>query len=455
MVAYLDGELPLGSDVNVRRHVQSCWKCRLRLSEMEGCILQMTKLFTEEPLLDSGRIADARQKLDSRMRLAKAESGFAPRRNFLQIAWSRRIATAASLLLLAGIGAASFLILTPRLPKAASPLPARREMPSPRKPAVPVPVPAVHASPRPEVPVHAAPVGRALEMVQEPASLLMAELHAYYALHLAGSCRNELVEVVREPNGVEIRGVISTAARRERVQELVAETGDAARIAVHLQTIDEAIAQAPAAKVPEVPDGIVRQSKLPVEDLVIGRQSGTPGGAVDQRALAAASQEAVTRAEEAIAEAFALRKLAERFGKAPAGADDARVGPILAVMVKDHLTAMNQQIDLCNRAIAPVTNLAPPVVVPGKASGLSQPADAVAAKDWNQATEELFQDVLQWHSLVHGLFAGAGLGNLGPAEAAGLLAGSTPALENRTKLLEHEILTGLPSRRQTNAARRP
>jgi hypothetical protein len=66
LIAHLDGELPFYARGWVRRHLTACWPCRLRLSELEEQILNITKLVEEDDLLGPGRIAEARTAIFSR-----------------------------------------------------------------------------------------------------------------------------------------------------------------------------------------------------------------------------------------------------------------------------------------------------------------------------------------------------------------------------------------------------
>ncbi len=60
LVAHLDGELPFYKEYCVRRHLKSCWRCRLRSAELEQEILTVTRAVEDDPLLSPSRVADAR-----------------------------------------------------------------------------------------------------------------------------------------------------------------------------------------------------------------------------------------------------------------------------------------------------------------------------------------------------------------------------------------------------------
>ncbi|MCZ2076266.1 MAG: hypothetical protein LC130_14860 [Bryobacterales bacterium] len=62
LIAHLDDELPFYKAYFVRRHLQSCWRCRLRRAELEQQILTVTRAVEDDPLLSPHRIADARRR---------------------------------------------------------------------------------------------------------------------------------------------------------------------------------------------------------------------------------------------------------------------------------------------------------------------------------------------------------------------------------------------------------
>ena len=60
LIAHLDGELPFYRRRLVRRHLASCWQCRLRLSEIEKQVFQVTHGMEEDSFPGPQGIVDAR-----------------------------------------------------------------------------------------------------------------------------------------------------------------------------------------------------------------------------------------------------------------------------------------------------------------------------------------------------------------------------------------------------------
>lgn len=60
LIAHLDGELPFYRREIVRRHVEKCWRCRLRLSEIEEQVLETARAMERDSFPGPGRVAAAR-----------------------------------------------------------------------------------------------------------------------------------------------------------------------------------------------------------------------------------------------------------------------------------------------------------------------------------------------------------------------------------------------------------
>ncbi len=66
LISHLDGELPFYRRARVRRHLEECWQCRLRLSEIEAQVLAVTRAMQEDAFPGPQRIADARLRFLAR-----------------------------------------------------------------------------------------------------------------------------------------------------------------------------------------------------------------------------------------------------------------------------------------------------------------------------------------------------------------------------------------------------
>ncbi len=60
LISHLDGELPFYRRASVRRHLEKCWQCRLRFSELADQVLEATRAMKEDSFPGADRIAAAR-----------------------------------------------------------------------------------------------------------------------------------------------------------------------------------------------------------------------------------------------------------------------------------------------------------------------------------------------------------------------------------------------------------
>ncbi|HSW48867.1 MAG TPA: hypothetical protein VLH09_01775, partial [Bryobacteraceae bacterium] len=98
LIAWLDGELPFCRRTLVRGHLAVCWKCRLRLSQIEKQILDVTRAFEEDTFPGAERVVRARLRfLEETGRLTSFVERVRP-------AWGRRLAWAAACLVLVAGG---------------------------------------------------------------------------------------------------------------------------------------------------------------------------------------------------------------------------------------------------------------------------------------------------------------------------------------------------------------
>ena len=102
LICHLDGELPFYAKTPVRRHLERCWQCRLRLSEIESQVMAATRAMENDAFPGPQRIAEAQSRFLSRAdRIAQEVFQARP-----QPAWPvgrRGLAWAAAGLLLAAV----------------------------------------------------------------------------------------------------------------------------------------------------------------------------------------------------------------------------------------------------------------------------------------------------------------------------------------------------------------
>lgn len=265
------------------------------------------------------------------------------------------------------------------------------------------------------------------------AELAVAELEARSALHRVGADLGEQIEVVRQPAGeVEVRGLTETA---ERKMELLAALQHIPHVALKIRTFEEAAREAASSR-PSAPGraaGAAAEIKgpptavaTPTEERatqVVGSRAPMQGHLEKYFARRAAASEprdvrrqveefsnrALALSGAALAEAWALRRLAERYR----GAELAELSPParrkLEALVRDHVKALRRRADASHVLLRPVL-----LSMTGDAGEGLNRAGRPSAEDWSEMdwpalAAPLFQTVRQVEQLTTGLLAGAGL----------------------------------------------
>jgi len=199
-------------------------------------------------------------------------------------------------------------------------------------------------------------------LVTAPASPAQAsaddEVEVLYALHRAGACRREVLDVGRPAGGrIRVRGLVADDARRTHI---VAMLGGLK--AGRLLDIDLATGLPPQARV--------------------GGATGLPA-------------EATRAADAAYQDALALVRLAERFPPELLPALGAEPARRLQSMLRDHAAALESSALRTRRVLAPLL----------PAADLRQPSAAVESVDssWNAACYALFRTVDRMDELIQDL----------------------------------------------------
>ncbi len=247
--------------------------------------------------------------------------------------------------------------------------------------------PAVPANP--SIRADAVPVAPA---VPTPAQLLGAELQARVALHTVGADLGEQVEVIHDSHAlaVVVRGLANTPGRK---QELVGALQGIPNLNVRLRTVEEAVAEGGSQDIAP-PDREVAVSGHPglEEKLVEVFPNVEERSAFVNRVLGLFDQ--------ALAHAWALRRLEERYGSdqiAPLTQSDRQT---LELLVRDHVATIREEISDGEESLERLrVRVAPMPVNPGNLS---------AAEDWRESMHEMFNSLQRIQGDVTSLLAGSG-----------------------------------------------
>lgn len=232
------------------------------------------------------------------------------------------------------------------------------------------------------------------------------------------------------------------AVTQERKEELVAALQDLPQVTANIQTIDEAIKAAPSslpqlsseeirqeASSSEEPAIQVRATKLPIQDQLeryFAEQQDEPTAGKRQEGekpanrslrMADFSNEVVALSDSALAEAWALRRLAEKYPRLKTDDLPPATRWILEVMVRDHIRELRTQIDRSGMLLIPVLTWITEKNERTVDTKETQPSDALSGTDsaWTAEVLRLFSTVKQIQQVTAWLLAGGAL-PAGPEE---------------------------------------
>lgn len=241
-----------------------------------------------------------------------------------------------------------------------------------------------------------------------PESPDLLEMKALAALHGARACLGEPLSVSREAGGrIRVSGLVERAERRAEILAYLSEVGSAEPLDVQIRTLSEALRDAGGAAPTEVAAtgtaaaGIrLKRADSPLNDPLRGYfrrlHPGEDARTVSRR-VAQLSNEAVTAAASALSEAWALRRLAERFPETEIDRLPAEAKALLDRMIHDHAVAIKAQLSRER------------VLLEGPLAALGAPVPPVDAPAGNRDALWLFRSTERMNDLVHQLCADAGL----------------------------------------------
>jgi hypothetical protein len=285
--------------------------------------------------------------------------------------------------------------------------------------------PMVEPVPSPEAP--AAPSAEAL---------IASEVEVRYALHRAKACLGEALEVITDRFGVKVQGVVDTALRRDQLLEglrVIPLT------TMEIQTVEEALSTHSVAFTvgsrDEGPQAAVDYTVPPSNSTFPLRESlqkyfaeRAASGSQDLQARSFSTQivefsnEAVSASQLALAEAWALRHLAEWAEVHRSSALKPQLKWLLEVMAQDHAGALKATMSQCRNLLEPFLSS----IVGHLPRVEDKEADASPGpmKDstWEARCLVLFSRVEEFDRLVRGMFADTGAAGYGEGSVRKLLA---------------------------------
>ncbi len=247
--------------------------------------------------------------------------------------------------------------------------------------------PAVPANP--SIRAEVVPVAPA---VPTPAQLLDAELQARVALHTVGADLGEQVDVIHEERAlvVVVRGLANTSGRK---QELVGALQGIPNLEIRLHTVEEAMAERGSQEI-AAPDREVAVSGHPaLEERLVERFPNV-------RERSAFVNRALGLFDQALAHAWALRHLEERYTPDQVGLLSQSDRQTLELLMRDHVATIRQGISDGEQLLGPFVLRTP--------TTLENPGKPRTEEDWRKSEHEVFQSVEEIQADVAKLLAGSG-----------------------------------------------
>jgi hypothetical protein len=252
------------------------------------------------------------------------------------------------------------------------------------------------------------------------AQLAEAELQARVAMHVAGADLGEQIELDHNTaesapssgqRSVIVRGIVSTPERRNALLTIFRGIR---HVVLRLQTVEEAIAQQRQATRDE-PEGstqllaqedATRERRIPDEILKTSRYGTPESGVVEGPALeqqlealyrnsedrTAFINRTVELVQDAVAQAWALRRLRDRYTPEAVAELSRGSQQTLELLIRDHVSLLREHLDATRNLVSPLFPLGP-IEEASQPSTPEGPGPAtVPANDWRSAVTEVFTE---------------------------------------------------------------
>jgi hypothetical protein len=244
-----------------------------------------------------------------------------------------------------------------------------------------------------------------------------AEMEVRYALHRAGACLGDPIELVRDAEkGITVRGITNTDARKSELLRNLATLKAPVWLKIDIRTIEEALRDdvletpLPTDALADAGGGRVStefsQTIVPAQEQLTRHFDSLDGADTNVADWTAAfTHEAVTQAGELLSEAWAIRRLAENYDRQRVDELPPAARYLLEAMLKDHSRALRRKTLRLQGHLEPFLDGA----VEGVEEAPGRKEMALNTDDWRAVTLALFQSIDSIHRRTTGLFAGAGL----------------------------------------------
>ncbi|HZS10141.1 MAG TPA: zf-HC2 domain-containing protein [Blastocatellia bacterium] len=273
------------------------------------------------------------------------------------------------------------------------------------------------------------------------AELQNAEVAALYALHQLKADLGEQIEIARESNErIVVRGQVETP---ERKRELISALKGIPFVAARIQTFDEATAPAAPAQLPATiaPPPEANGDSAPANVNLFERRlvryfaeraAAPEDAAAINRRIAQLANSAFAESSAALANGWALRRLAERFDDSPDEQISGAAAARLREVIGNHLAEINTR----SRNLR--TLLEPALVSIARTQSGAAPSPQPAEGTRKARVMQLFKAVEQVQRLSYRLFNSGQTIAASPEEAARRMLQALAQLDDARLALEQD-----------------
>jgi hypothetical protein len=309
----------------------------------------------------------------------------------------------------------------------------------------------------------------------------LLEMRARYALHQAGACLGEPVRVERIGGRlVQVEGLVESAGRKNELLARLAGLSPSPFVGIEINTVEEALqktgAPAGSGSPGQTDDGSGPGERLeviatgsPIREALEGylRESQAPAVSQDpsrnpadlQELAAQFSRQVISASLANMTEAWALRRLAERYGAPGSASLSTEASALLRRMLADHVSGLIARTGGIQKQVRPLlATLVAEHGVNAPPAGVDDSSNLAGMEHWAAQSRRVFEEIESAEGVTSTLFADSGYANgarrdSSPERAAAALLQALPRLENRLRSLEQSL--NAQDRRIPDAGRSP
>jgi hypothetical protein len=289
------------------------------------------------------------------------------------------------------------------------------------------------------------------------AELAEAELRARVAIHAEKADLGEQIELDRDmpkpgQRSVVVRGIVSTPERKD---EILAVLRGIPHVDLRLQTVEEAQSQQNQVTADsQIAQGVLAQEYPAAGVNVAAARHETPAlviagrPAVEQQLeelfpnsedRAKFINETVELVQDAMAQAWALRRLANRYTPDMVTELSSGAQQTLELLIRDHVSVLHQDVDGARNKVSPLLSPTPVTAVLSPTTHDAPLPAAISAKDWRSTVIQVFSKTQRVHDNAAALLAGSGEASLDAQAAVRELQLALAELETQLPALYQQV----------------